>query len=160
MGKSDRRNAGEQSRRAQLRLPFRELVREALLDTVIVSGLEYVAEVLEEERTALCGPRYQHDPEREAVRTGSVASSLSLGGRRVQVERPRARSMDGRELNLPSWREWSSRDPLERRAIEQMLVGVSTRRYMRSLEPLPSELKVRGICKSAVSERFVVGTAR
>jgi transposase-like protein len=69
-------------------------------------------------------------------------------------------SIDGRELNLPSWREWSSRDPQARRAIEQMLVGVSTRRYTRSLEPLPSEFKVRGSCKSAVSERFVVGTAR
>jgi putative transposase len=41
-----------------------------------------------------------------------------------------------------------------------MLVGVSTRRYARSLEPLPSGLKVRGIGKSAVSERFVIGTAR
>jgi hypothetical protein len=49
---------------------------------------------------------------------------------------------------------------LEQRAMEQMLVGVSTRRYARSLEPLPSELRVRGIGKSVVSERFVVGTAR
>jgi hypothetical protein len=62
-------------------LPLHELVREAL-DTVMVSGLEYVGEVLEEERTALCGPRYQHDPQRQALRAGSVASSLSLGGRR------------------------------------------------------------------------------
>jgi hypothetical protein len=76
-------------------LPFRELVREALLDTVIVSGLEYVAEVLEEERTALCGPRYQHDPEREAVRTGSVPNSLSLGRRRVELERPRCTASMG-----------------------------------------------------------------
>jgi putative transposase len=160
VGKSDRRRAEEQSRGAQLRLPFRELVREALFDTVVVSGLEYVAEVLEEERTALCGPRYQHDPQRHALRAGSASSSLSLGGRRVEVERPRVRSIHGRELLLPSWQLWSARDPLERRAIEQMLVGVSTRRYTRSLEPLPSEFKVRGVGKSAVSERFVVGTER
>jgi putative transposase len=70
---------------------LRELVREALFDTVIVSGLEYVGEVLEEERTTLCGPRYQHDRQRRALRAGSVPSSLSLGGRRVEVERPRAR---------------------------------------------------------------------
>jgi transposase-like protein len=44
--------------------------------------------------------------------------------------------------------------------MEQMLVGVSTRRYARSLEPLPSELAVHGVSKSAVSERFVVGTER
>lgn len=160
MRKTDRRKAQEQSREDQLRLPLRELVREALFDTVIVSGLEYVGEVLEEERSTLCGPRYQHDPQRTALRAGSVMSSLSLGGRRVEVERPRARSIDGRELSLASWRAWSARDPLERRAIEQMLVGVSTRRYARSLEPLPSELKVRGIGKSMISERFVLGTAR
>jgi transposase-like protein len=158
--KIGRRNGPGQSTPGQFRLPLRELVREALFDTVIVSGLEYVGQVLEEERTALCGPRYQHDPQRQALRAGAMPSSLSLGGRRVGVERPRARSVDGRELSLPSWSAWSARDPLEQRAMEQMLVGVSTRRYARSLEPLPSELKVRGIGKSVVSARFVVGTAR
>jgi len=158
MKKIGRSKVQEQSAE-QLRLPLRELVREALFDTVIVSGLEYVGEVLEEERTALCGPRYQHDPRRQALRAGSVPSSLSLGGRRVAVERPRARSIDGRELSLASWRTWSARDPLEQRALEQMLVGVSTRGYARSLEALPGELKVHGIGKSVVSERFVVGTA-
>lgn len=160
MSKGDRRTAEEQSRQGQRQLPLRELVREALFDTVIVSGLEYVGEVLEEERTALCGPRYQHDRQRRALRAGSGPSSLSLGGRRVAVERPRARSVDGEELTLPSWRAWSARDPLEQRAIEQMLVGVSTRRYPRSLEALPGGLRIRGIGKSAVSERFVLGTAR
>lgn len=160
MRKTDSRTAQEQSHESQPRLPLRELVREALLDTVIVSGLEYIGEVLEEERTSLCGRRYQHNPERDALRAGSVASSLSLGGRRVEVERPRVRSVDGRELSLPSWRAWSARDPLEQRALEQMLVGVSTRRYARSLEALPSGVKVRGIGKSVVSERFVVGTTR
>ena len=128
MRKTDRRRAQEQSREDQRRLPLRELVREALFDTVIVSGLEYVGELLEEERTTLCGPRYRHDPQRTGLRSGSVMSSLSLGGRRVEVERPRARSIDGRELGLASWRAWSARDPLERRAIEQMLVGVSALR--------------------------------
>ena len=145
MEKIGRRQAREQSVPGRLELPLRELVREALFDTVIASGLGYVGEVLEAERAALCGPRYQHDPRRQALRAGSMPSSLSLGGRRVEMERPRVRGVDGRELSLPSWRAWSARDPLERRAIEQMLVGVSTRRYARSLEPLPSELKVRGI---------------
>lgn len=160
MKKSDRRTGREQSQTRQLRLRLRELVREALLDTVVISGLEYVGEVLEEERTELCGVRYRHDPEREAVRAGSMASSLTLGGRRVEVERPRVRSLDGHEVTLPSWRTWSARDPLRQRAMEQMLVGVSTRRYARSLEPLPSAVAVHGVSKSAVSERFVVGTER
>jgi len=141
-----------------LRLPG--MVRDALYDTVIVTGLACVDEVLEAERVRLCGARYAHQAERQALRAGHVASSLVLGGRRVAVNRPRVRSVAGRELKLPSWREWSARDPLEERALEQMVLGVSTRRYARSLEPLPAAVAVRGISKSAVSERFVYGTER
>ena len=124
-----------------LRLPG--LVREALYDTVIGAGLACVDEVLEAERVVLCGARYEHLADRQALRSGHVASSLVLGGRRVAVSRPRARSVAGRELKLPIWREWSARDPLEQRAVEQMVLGVSTRRYARSLEPLPEAGAVR-----------------
>ena len=72
-----------------------------------------------------------------------------MGGRRVKVERPRARSVDGHELSLPSWQAWSARDPLDERAFEQMVLGVSTRRYARSLEALPNEFEVHGVGKSA-----------
>ena len=115
---------------------------------------------MEAERAALCGPRYAHLAERQAQRSGHVPSSLVMGGRRVKVERPRARSVDGHELSLPSWQAWSARDPLDERAFEQMVLDVSTRRYARSLEALPNEFEVRGVGKSAVSERFVVGTQR
>ncbi len=78
----------------------------------------------------------------------------------MAVSRPRVRSVEGREIKLPSWREWSARDPLETRALEQMVLGVSTRGYARSLEPLPAAVAARGTSKSAVSERFVYGTER
>jgi hypothetical protein len=138
MNKSAKRKGGRKAAGAgQLWLRLPGLVREALYDTVIGAGLACVDEVLEAERVVLCGERYEH-----------------------LAERPRARSVAGRELRLPSWREWSARDPLEQRAVEQMLVGVSTRGYARSLEPLPEAVAVRGISKSAVSERFVYGTER
>ena len=44
------------------------------------------------------------------------------------VQRPRVRTTTGEEVELPSWAAWSSEDPLEQRAIEQMLLGVSTRK--------------------------------
>jgi hypothetical protein len=113
-----------------LRLPG--MVREALYDTVIGAGLAWVDEVLERERVALCGERYEHLADRRAQRAGHVASSLVLGGRRVAVQRPRARTVEGRELRLPSWREWSARDPLDERALEQMVLGVSTRGCWRT----------------------------
>jgi hypothetical protein len=59
-----------------------------------------------------------------------------LGGRRVTVDRPRVRRSDGHEEHLPSWKEFSNVDPLTQRAVEQMLIGVSTRRYERSLDPI------------------------
>jgi transposase-like protein len=142
----------------QLWLQMPGLVREALYETVIAAGLACVDEVLEAERSRLCGARYLD--ERQALRAGHVPSSLVLGGRRVAVSWPRARSVDGHELSLPSWREWSRRDPLTERAVEQMVLGVSTRGYARSLEPLPPTAGVRGISKSVVSERFVYGTER
>jgi transposase-like protein len=40
-----------------------------------------------------------------------------------------------------------------------MLVGVATRQYARSLEPLPAETQSRGASKSSVSRRFVAKTA-
>lgn len=161
MNKSAKRTDGRKAAGGgQLWLRLSGMVRDALYDTVMVTGLACVDEVLEAERAALCGARYAHQVERQALRAGHVASSLVLGGRRVAVSRPRVRSVEGRELRLPSWREWSARDPLEARALEQMLLGVSTRRYARSLEPLPAAVAVRGTSKSAVSERFVYGTER
>ena len=160
MNKNGKRRGREQSAQKQLMLPLRGLARAALWDTVVISGLAFVEEEMEAERAALCGPRYAHLAERQALRSGHVPRSLVMGGRRVKVERPRARGVDGHELSLPSWRAWSSRDPLDERAFEQMVLGVSTRRYARSLEALPHEFEVRGTGKSAVSERFVVGTQR
>ena len=153
MKKSAKSKDGREAARGQLWLHLPGMVREALYDTVIGAGLACVDEVLETERVALCGERYEHLSDRQALRAGYVASSLVLGGRRVAVQRPRARSVAGRELGLPSWREWSARDPLEQRAVEQMVLGVSTRGYARSLEPLPEAVAVRSISKSAVSER-------
>jgi len=133
-------------------------VREGLHELVVRSGLGVVAAMLEADREALCGPRYAHS-EHGAHRTGHVASELAMGGRRVEVTRPRVRSVGGRELQLPTWEHFAGMDPLGERAYEQMLVGVATRQYARSLEPLGEGVEARGTSKSAVSRRFVAATA-
>ena len=160
MNKNGKRRGREQRAHRQLMLPLRGLARAARWETVVISGLALVAEAMAAERAALCGPRYAHLAERQAQRSGHVPSSLVLGGRRVKVERPRARSIDGHELSRPSWRAWSARDPLDQRAFEQMVLGVSPRRYARWLEALPNEFEVRGVGKRAVRERLVAGTQR
>ncbi|MGH3523481.1 MAG: IS256 family transposase [Mycobacterium sp.] len=114
--------------------------------------------MLEEDRTALCGVRYAHQSQRDAARAGTVASEVVLGGRKVAIRRPRVRA-DGQEVPLPTFRTMAEEDPLNRRVVEQMLVGVATRQYARSLEPIPPTVVSRGTSKSAVSRRFVAKTA-
>ncbi len=70
------------------------------------------------------------------MRGGHAIGELVMGGRRVRVKRPRARTVDGQEIVLPSWAEFSVEDSLHKRALTQTLVGVSARRYERSLEAI------------------------
>jgi putative transposase len=132
--------------------------RAELMELAVASGLKVLTTMLEEDRTAICGPRYQHQAERQASRTGTVPSEVVLGGRKVAMRRPRVRA-NGAEMPLPTFQLMAGEDPLNRRVVEQMLVGVATRQYARSLEPLPSTMATRGVSKSAVSRRFVAKTA-
>lgn len=137
-----------------------ELVRQGLLHLVSLAGTMVLAELLEADRTALCGEAWARGPGRVGRRGGHTAGRLVLGGRQVIVRRPRVHSLDGAgELTLPSWAALASRDPLDQRAVEQMLVGVSTRKYGRSLEPVAPELRAHGTSKSAVSRRFIEKTS-
>ena len=80
-----------------------------------------------------------------------------LGGRTVAIRRPRARRA-GEEGPLPTARAFAHADPLNRRVVDQRLIGVATRQYARSLEPLGADVTTRGTSKSAVSRRFVAQT--
>jgi hypothetical protein len=59
--------------------------------------------MMEQDREALCGPKWRRDPARHAGRGGSTPGEVTLGGRRLAVRRPRVRSREGAELHLPSF---------------------------------------------------------
>ena len=128
-----------------------------LYELVMQTGLQVLSGMLEADRAALCGPRYRHQTDRHAGRAGTTASEVVLGGRKVSIRRPRVRRQ-GHEVTLPTFAAVNATDPLTARAVEQMLIGVATRRYARSLEPLGSGVLTRGTSKSAVSRRFVAQT--
>jgi transposase-like protein len=132
--------------------------RQSLHELVLSKGLEVFAKMLEDDRTALCGPKHRPQGDRVAYRYGHDEGQQVLGGRKVRLRKPRVRSVTGRELELPTWREMNQEDPLNQRVIEQMLVGVSTRNYGRSLEPLPAAVPITGTSRSAVSRHFVAST--
>src|SRR2546425_8500 len=144
----------------QRHLPLVDLLvdtRSELMELAVASGLKVLQAMLEDDRTTICGQRYQHQVERQASRAGTVPSEVVLGGRKVALRRPRVRA-NGEEVPLPTFQLMASADPLNRRVVEQMLLGVATRQYARSLEPLPSTMATRGASKSAVSRRFVAKT--
>ena len=74
------------------------------------------------------------------------------------MRRPRVRSQAGEEVELPSFAFASHRDPLDAHTVNAVACGISTRKYARSLEPLPEEVTERATSKSAVSRRYVALT--
>ena len=129
-----------------------------LFELAVRSGLRVFETMLEEDRTALCGPRYAHRGARRVSRRhGAAARWYWAAGRWPCLGR--ACGPTASEVPLPTFQAMANVDPLNRRVVEQMLVGVATRRYARSLEPVPATMRSRGTSKSAVSRRFVAKTA-
>jgi len=98
---------------------------------------------------------------RTATRHGSEDGSVTLGGRRVPVRRPRMRAVDGSgELPVPSYELFTGTEMLGGMAMERMLAGLATRRYPVGLEPVGEQVEAasRSTWKSAVSWRFVKTT--
>jgi putative transposase len=136
-------------------------VREGLLAMAVGAGLQVMAAMMAADVDGLCGPRGRHDLDRTATRHGSEAGAVTLGGRRVPVRRPRVRAVDGSgELPVASYEVFTSTEALGRKAMEQMLAGLSSRRYHVGLEPVGEQVAARSgsTSKSAISRRFVKAT--
>jgi putative transposase len=135
--------------------------KDGLLALSVGVGLGVLAEMMEAEVTEVVGPKGKHDPDRTAKRHGHEDGQVTLGGRRVQVNRPRVRTVDDEhEVPLRTYRHFADRDPLTRLVMEQMLAGVSTRRFVRTREPVGQQIadQERSVSKSAVSRQFVTRT--
>ena len=138
-------------------------VREGLLALAVGAGLQVMQVLMAEDVAGLCGPKGRHDLGRAAVRHGSEAGSVTLGGRRVGVRRPRVRATDGSgELAVASYEAFASTELLDALALEKMMAKLSTRRYRAGLEPVGAAVAstARATSRSAVSRRFVAATER
>ena len=60
----------------------------------VAIGLQVLDELMAAEVEQLAGPKGKHNPQRTHVRHGSEAGSVTLGGRKVEVARPRVRTAD------------------------------------------------------------------
>jgi putative transposase len=149
---------------AEIQEALGELVgaaRDGLLALSVGLGLRVVHDLMEAEVTEVVGPKGKHDPDRTAKRHGHEDGSMTLGGRRVPVSRPRMRTADDQhELPVQSYEYFADRDPLTRAVMDRMLAGVSTRKYKVVGEPVGEEVEHESssTSKSTVSELFIERT--
>jgi putative transposase len=136
--------------------------REGLLALSVGVGLRVMAAMMDAEVTARVGPKHAKIPGRTATRHASAPGSVVLGGRRVKVSRPRARTTDGEEVSLGAYRTFADDDLLSEVVMARMLAGLATRRHRAANEPVGAaiEAEASSTSRSAVSRRFIAGTAR
>src|SRR3989475_13196719 len=125
----------------QLPLPVLDVLadtRTAFFGLCLDAGQLVLRTLTEQEREQLCGPKNAPNPDRRAYRGGSVRGEVTLGGRRILVPGLRARSVDGHELELPTFAYAAGREPLNARTLEAIAIGITTRKYPPALYPPPA----------------------
>ncbi len=135
--------------------------REGLLALSVGVGLSVVQELLELEVDEVVGPKAKHDRDRVAKRHGHEDGSMTLGGRRVPVSRPRVRTADDQhKLPVATYEYFADRDPLTRAVMDRMLAGVSTRKFEQVGEPVGADVEraAASTSKTSVSEMFIERT--
>jgi putative transposase len=148
----------------QLMLPLllaMDATKRGLLAFVQQMGMAVLSELLAAEAAMIAGPKGKHATGRTHHHWGTKQTPLCFGGRNVSIERPRVRARGkgkDREVELPTIEAMRDGDPLSARVAEQIVVGVSTRGYERSLDPIEPELGGRGASKSNASRALIDAT--
>ena len=156
--------ASEMPLPAEIQEALGELVgaaRDGLLALSVGLGLTVVHQLMEAEVDEVVGPKGKWNPDRTAKRHGHERGSMTLGGRRVEVDRPRMRTEDDEhELPVKTYEYFADRDPLTRAVMDRMLAGVSTRKFAVVGEPVGEEVEQESTStgKSTVSELFIERT--
>lgn len=134
--------------------------RAGLFQWVVGCGLEALGEAMRIEAEAIAGAKSKHCDNRTHNHWGHTTTEFPFGGQKMSMPRPRVRRVGGGEVQLETVREFQDSDALPERVQEQILVGVSTRGYKRSLGEGPEDLELRGASKSAASRNLVKRTTQ
>ena len=165
MGQYQTKRKRTQSQRGEemlveLRLSRPELQRmiaEGLQGLALEIGVEVATALLGDEVESRCGRRHERDAKRRAYRHGRQRGWIALGGAKTAIERPRVRTIEGKEVSLSLY-ERMQRPGREEQVLGRIVRGVSCRNYRAVLEAIR---KSYGVSASSVSRSFVkASTAR
>jgi transposase-like protein len=136
------------------------VMHEGLLALSTAAGLVVMRQMMEGELTGAIGAKHAKlGPDRVGNWHGTTTGQVVLGGRRVTVDRPRGRLVDGGEIELATWATFANEDLLRQVVVERMLAGVATRRHVDVADPV-GPVDAKALSKSAVSRRFRAATEK
>jgi transposase-like protein len=142
-------------------IPLVDLLHDAeagLLGLSVQVGLRVLQELMDQEVTAIAGPKGRHNPQRTAVRHGVEDGYVFLGDRRVPVTHPRVRTTTGQEVPLNTYQTFQDAGVATQAILERMLFGLASRQQRHANPALSAEVGTHGLSKSAVSRRFIRAT--
>ena len=129
----------------------------------LTAGLGAIEQMLRDDARHLTGAPYDRGKHRVGHRWGTTKGKIGFHGGKIAVHRPRVRSYDGQEVELPTWTAAQAEDWLGRWAMNLMLINVSTRKLRRAVRLPDGDLPAvagDGTSKSAASRRFVALSAQ
>ena len=115
-----------------------------LIQQSLPIGLQAVEEALQEEVTGLAGLWYNR---RESIkRWGSNPGSVFLGNQKLSIRVPRLRDVEQNvEVELESYHQLQSPQIVDERVFAQVLNGISTRKYEKSVEKISTNKGIDSI---------------
>ena len=138
-----------------------EATKKGLLSFVQQMGMVVLSELLATEAEQIAGPKGKHVQDRTHHHWGAGTTAVTFGGRHVSLSHPRVRARGkgrGGEVTLPTIEVLREGDPMSDRVAAQIALGVSTRGYERSLEPVDESMQTRGASKSNASRALIEAT--
>jgi transposase-like protein len=129
-----------------------------LIQALIPLGLRAVEEALQQEVTALAGPRYaRHDAQPDVVRWGKQRGSIFLADQRLPITVPRVRDRaTAHEVPLATYAQFQTPRSHDIGLFRRVLGGLSCREYEAAAEAVPEAF---GLARSSVSRRFIRASA-
>jgi putative transposase len=160
--RAERRRQERETRQPPSLEELRQVVRQdGFLAMSCEIALSTLVTLMEDDANRLCGveQKGKHSKTRTGYRNGYELGSIVVGGRRVEVERPRVVGLEGGDLAIESYQAARHPEFLNQAALTACIQGVSQRKHRGVLEALAPlghiAQDATGLSKSAVGRRFV-----
>jgi transposase-like protein len=141
----------------ELVLPFNPMTAldEAIDGLANQIGVLALSAALESDIEEYAGPKHAHDDGKTARRHGYEDGWIWYNGRKLPIDRPRARTAVG-EVELPRYRLFQAPRRMKASVQRRVLARVSMRRYGQALE---AAAEGHGVEKSSISRHWKAASA-